>query len=319
MMKKIKILIPLLGAVLLSSFIFTGSYGLSKRNLNIYNNAIKMQGEVNKLGFNDFKIKEYPVTFFNGENDYMLYNGNIKKRKPVVNTFVGTAYLVDNRYEVLIPTVEKFSKMLSVFSSAGNIISKDFGKGKEYDDTNHIATIWHEAFHAYQMTNYKKNIDSIANKEDLLKLKPLEDYIVSEVDNNSEVVKILKDELMLLKKAVNSKNDNDMKKYILKYKERSEQRKRLLSNDIRELENYYEVVEGTAFYVESNIFKMLSSEKEYFDYYIENIDKYSRGSGKYYKVGMVKCMLLNRLDSNWKEKLDFSEGLDKLLYKSLER
>lgn len=313
-MKRFKIVYGILGIILFSVYAVTASYGLSERNINIHEKAMKMQEGVNALGFNKFHIKDYPVAFYNGKKDYVLYNGNTTERKPVFDTLVGTAYKVDNHYEVFIPTVEKLSKMLSMVTYPKYLDNSSNKDIEEYGDNEHIATIWHEAFHAYQMTFYKGNFDGILNED---KLKIVGNTLSSEIDNNNKVKKLYEKELSLLKEAVNAKDINKAKEYIGKYKVINGEREKLLSNETRNIEKYYEVLEGTAFYVESKVYKMLLGDKAYNDKYIENIDKYTEGTHKYYKIGMAKCVILDKLKSDWKKDFDFIE-LDKLLYKSIE-
>lgn len=35
--------------------------------------------------------------------------------------------------------------------------------------------------------------------------------------------------------------------------------------------------------------------------------------GKYYRTGMAKCLILDRLALDWKEDFDFTRGLDEVL------
>jgi hypothetical protein len=52
--------------------------------------------------------------------------------------------------------------------------------------------------------------------------------------------------------------------------------------------------------------------------YIDTISDYAGGSSKYYKTGMAMCMILDRLNPQWKNGYDFSEPLIDLIYKELE-
>lgn len=318
-MKKFQIIgLVLIGFVILGSYIVTGSYGLNKRNIAIYKSALNLQGQVNSIGFPNFMLKNYPVSFFDGKNDYVFYEGAMKKRKPVFPVFVGTTYPVDEHYEVFVPTVEKMNGLLSIINGISTVRNKsDDALENIYADKEHITTIWHEVFHAYQMTNYKNTIVGFIDNNTLLKDKSMEEVIVSEVDQNSKLRKYYEDELILLNKAVKAWDIDEIKSIVLEYKELNKKRKALLNKEVLEIETYYELVEGTAYYVEALVYQLQYSKEATLDYYVDNIKEYTNGSMKYYRIGMAKCLLLDKLDKDWKTKLDFSCSLDELIDKSI--
>ena len=41
--------------------------------------------------------------------------------------------------------------------------------------------------------------------------------------------------------------------------------------------------------------------------------EYKNGSGKYYEIGMIKCMLLDQLNPKWKNEFGLDKGFDVLL------
>ena len=111
---------------------------------------------------------------------------------------------------------------------------------------------------------------------------------------------------------------DEIKKDLGQYKKLEEERKAMLSSDVLILEEYYEKVEGTAYYVESTAYKMVHTEEEYNAYYIDSVDKFTEGSHKYYNMGMAKCRILDKLIPDWKENYDFSTSLAELLYGQME-
>lgn len=302
-MKRVIVFI-LVGILLVLGVIATGTYGLSEENIKIYKQAVSLEDE-NNFGFDGFAITDYPVSFYDGDNDYVIIweNGeySVTKRGAVMDFIVATAYPVDEHYEVLTPTVEKMSSLLGLLS---------MGNGS-YGADEHVATLWHEAFHCYQLTNYLENIESIS-------LVAVDESIIAEnADKNEQAVRLFEQQSELLKKAVITDDIYKIREYIVEYKKLDEERKTLLSDEVNSLEDYYTKVEGTACYIEACVYKTLLPDS--FDSnYIDNISTYGGGSGKYYKTGMAMCMILDTINPEWKDSYDFLEPLINLIYKELE-
>lgn len=300
-MKKVIIFI-LVGVLLVVGVIATGSYGLSEENIKIYEQAVSLEDD---FGFDGFDITNYPVTFYDGDNDYVVVwkNGeySVTKRGAVMDSIVATAYPIEGHYEVLTPTVEKMSSLLGLLNA---------GKGN-YGSDEHIATLWHEAFHCYQLTNYLENIESIS-------LVAVDESIIAEnADTNEQVVRLFEQKSELLKKAVTTDDIDKIREYIVEYKKLDEERKALLSDEVNALEEYYTRVEGTSCYIEAYVYKSLLPDS-FETNYIETINGYGGGSGKYYKTGMAMCMVLDTVNPEWKNGYDFSEPLVNLIYTELE-
>lgn len=315
------------GLILLIGTIATGNYGLSKENQDIYKMALEEQEEIDKLGFRNFKLSEYPVSFYDGDYDYVMKVDNgtylVNKRETVLDTFVGTAYPVDDHYEVVIPTIEKFEKLFDVLNLASDVEQASEGGGISFDkdsygEREHVATIWHEAFHAYQCTYAMEQEIELLKGHSFAEGDLDEGMIVEEIDSNKKVKEIYEKQLELLKRAVNLTDVDKLKETILQYKKLEEERKALLSEDVLILEEYYTRMEGTAYYVEGYIYKKLYSEEAFQSRYVEGIDVYTQGSNKYYKIGMAQCMILDYLDDGWKTDYDFSESIMDLIYERLE-
>lgn len=202
---------------------------------------------------------------------------------------------------MLTPTIEKMSSLLGLLSK---------GNGS-YGADEHVATLWHEAFHCYQFTNYLENIESIP-------LVAVDESIITEnADKNEQAVRLFERQSELLKKAVITDDIYKIREYIVEYKKLDGERKTLLSGEVNSIEDYYTRVEGTACYIEACVYKTLLPDN--FDSnYIDNISTYGGGSGKYYKTGMAMCMILDTINPAWKDSYDFSEPLINLIYKELE-
>ncbi|MDE7422329.1 MAG: hypothetical protein K2N51_01315 [Lachnospiraceae bacterium] len=71
-------------------------------------------------------------------------------------------------------------------------------------------------------------------------------------------------------------------------------------------------------YVEGKAYEELYSKEVFTERYLKNLESFQKGSAKYYSIGMAKCLLLDRLDANWKQNYDFSKSLTDCLYKQIE-
>lgn len=324
MMKKIIYLA--VGVVLCIATIATGTYGLSDRNIEIYKQALSMEQEMEEHTFAGYHLSQFPIAFYDGEHDYVV-TGNaedyqIEKRKPLMDVFVGTVYQEGDHYEVLMPAIEKFSEMFELLSTtqkaSGLMTENTAFNENEYGDKEHIATMYHEGFHAFQMTNFEDSIIECLQGRDFAEGGLSEQLVVDYIDNNTEIVKIYEEKLALLKKMVVSDSIEEIKRDLLQYKEKEIKRKALLPEDVLILEEYYERVEGSAYYVESAAYRMVHTEEEYNAYYIDAIDKFTEGGHKYYNIGMAKCRILDKLSPEWKDNYDFSVSLTDLLYQQVE-
>ena len=300
-----KVVAIVIGIILVIGVIVTRQHGLSQANTKIYEQAVAMQATVDEIGYKDFKITDYPVAFYDGEQDYVLTWQNdtyhIEKRKAVMDSIVATAYPVDGHYEVLSPTVEKMSSLLGLMSVGS----------AEYGEKEHISTLWHEAFHCYQLTNYLENIEVICPTG-------VKESIIAEVvDVNSQAVTLFEQQAELLEAAVKCDELDKVKAYIVKYRELEQLRNQLFSQEVLQLEAYYTRVEGTACYIEACVYEMQLPES-FWEHYVEGISEYAGGSGKYYKIGMAQCMILDKLNADWKNTFDFSENMMELIYRELE-
>ncbi|MDU7706786.1 MAG: hypothetical protein E7J94_05855 [Clostridium sp.] len=314
-----KVIAAAVGTALLAGWIFTADRGIGIQEKQIYSKALEEQEQADKLGFSNFRLEDYPVAMYDGKADYVFYKGSIEKRSPVLETFAGTAYPVGDHYEVIIPTLERFDGLLSLAGGVEGMVS-----GSGYGEKEPIATIWHEAFHAWQLSHYKILGEDLSPAEMEKELEQSgketgdsdEALFVKEVDQNKVQKQRLEKEMQLLKAAAEEKDTDKMKAVILQYKELQRQRRENMSPEAITAEQRCELTEGTAYYVEGNILRSLRSEKEYQDRYLDSLDVFEGGRGKYYRTGMAKCLILDRLDPDWKESLDFTKSLDQLLDKA---
>ncbi|MGL6200345.1 MAG: hypothetical protein ACRC3H_15550 [Lachnospiraceae bacterium] len=308
-MKLYRILYGALGLILLAGTILTGSYGLSAENKSIYEEAVDLQDQVDAIGFEGFRLADYKVRFFDGDVDYVISGNAIKKEDAALTTFVGTAYEVDGEYQVILPTIERFSDMFKLLGSAESLAEGNVNFDEsEYGSKEHIATLWHEATHAYQLTKYEDEITGVLKDNS----GDIQDIIVSSVDGNQNVVELYKKQMELLNKAYDAENLTEKQAYIADYLDLEHERRTLLSEEACAAEDYYEVAEGTARYIESQVYCFLEGNDAFEEAYTGQTE-YENGSGKYYTSGMMKCYLLDELDPDWKTSYDFSVNLTELL------
>lgn len=338
-MKLWQIFYIIAGIVLLSTVILTGEYGLSKQDISIYEMAVELDDK-NIIDFPDFYISKYPVRFYNGNNDYVVRGVEVKKEKAVLSTAAGTIWKTeDGEYQVLIPTFEKMSSLLGMMdavfmaedydsiekegsrnekegvaadSAAQEDGSEQMEKKETYTEQYHAAVIWHEAFHIWQTTRWEEDMEMLSGTAFTDEEDTRENIIVSEVDTDKSYVLSFTKEMKLLNKSLKSSTDEESLKYL---KEALETERSMNSGlgekalaDISLLENG----EGSAMYVESLIYRELTSQEEYEDHYLGEFN-YSNGSGKYYEMGMYKCLLLDRFYKGWKDKFSLKNTLTQLL------
>jgi len=149
-MKVFHILYGAAGVLLASLTLVTGDYRLSETDREIYDRGIELEDDMAKNGFTDFSLSDYKVRFFYGNCDYVVFNEEVKKENAVFDTFVGTAYEIQGEYQVILPTYRNFSRMFSMLNAAQSVSEGEMHFSEaEYSEDAHVATLWHEAFHAW--------------------------------------------------------------------------------------------------------------------------------------------------------------------------
>ena len=296
-MKLFKIGYALTGFLLAACTAFTGSYGLSKTDREIYRRALSLESDMEKMGFSEFSLADYKVRFYNGNCDYVVEGENISKEDAVLDVFAGTVWEVEGEYQVLIPTYEKFSSLFDMLGAAGTV-SQSMSEGtmafteESYSENAHVATIWHEAFHAWQTNRWQDEIDALMKRVNLSAEDNREDIIVREADENPKAAALFEEEMVLLAKAYEGEGE-EKKEYILKALSLAEMRREILPDSANAMEFYLENLEGSARYVESLAYRSLEGDKAWEEHYMGEFS-YEKGSGKYYQMGMLKGLLLDQ-------------------------
>jgi len=292
---------------------YTADNTLSETDKEIYQTAIGLDAAADGLGFSDFDISEYKVRFYDGSSDFVVNGDSVIKEKSFLDTFVGTTVNVDGEFQVLLPTYEKFSQMFTALSAAGSLSEGSMSfEESNYSKNAHVATLWHEAFHTWQFNEAFEKLEAKALESGITEETVFSEIVLNEVDANKQVVLLYEEGMDMLICALNEKNNDKKIELIKQYYEIYNERKALLSTQAAYVEQYYETVEGSARYVEACIYRELEGDAAWEEAYMKPF-VYQNGSGKYYEMGMLKCMLLDELYKEWKQGFDVTTDINEIL------
>lgn len=316
-MRIFKKLYAVIGMLLTVSVLATGNYGLSKTDHEIYDMAMDLQENMQTKGFKGFVLEDKKVRFFDGTKDYVVFKGDINKEEAAFDTFVGTTSKIDGDYQVILPTYDNFSNMFSLLGAAQSVADGSMQFSEEtYSIHAHVATLWHEAFHAWQLTNWEEEISAQAATAGITEKDDMQEIIVNNIDSKDELVVLFSGEMELLEKAYETANPGEKKALTAKALETAKKRKSLLSKRECYAEQYFEMLEGTACYIEAQAYRLLEGEEVWRQIYLGEF-VYCNGTGKYYKMGMYKCLLLDQLSPEWKTDFSVTDSLDDYLYHAI--
>lgn len=314
-MKRFGVIYFLIGVILVTATFATGEYGLSKVNRSIYEKACEAEKNVAQIQFPNFHVSDYKVRFYNDHHDYVVQGDSVKKEQPVFDTFVGSTLKVNGEQQVIVPEYELFAELFHVAGTAQSMAEGTMAFSENtYTEHSHIATICHEAFHAWQFSNWEQEIEALTKDIETVGETNRETAIVNHIDSNDTCVVLLEKEMELLQEAYQCQDDVGKRSMVMEALDVHAQRQQELSAGLAALETYLENLEGSAMYVEAMVYRSLEGEEAFWDYYMGDF-VYSNGSAKYYTMGMLKCMLLDTLFPNWKESWNLEETLDVLLDK----
>ena len=292
-MKKLGYIVyGLVGAGLVLTGFMTTEKGFKENDRAELDRVAEDYKELGDMGFKGFCPTDYKVAFSSGDKDVVVdYNGGdymVSERDAVYEGLVGSVYQNGDEFEVVVPEYDTW-------------ITLQAGSGEQLS-----AVIWHESFHAYQNEYCKlyETVDSAMLGETELS---------SEVDNNAEAKRLYEKELQILAQLADEENSCDVHEIAIEYISVAEERNSLLSEEVNRSEAFYEMTEGSAYYVESNAVRYENGEQVYRDNYLKNAADYSDGNAKYYHHGMLECMLLDELDPEWKDSYSFDRSLDEVI------
>lgn len=307
------------GVLLAISVALTGNYGLAKVDWEIYDAAMKLEKQMQEEGFAEFTPSEMKVRFFNGETDYVVADGKVTTEEAAFDTFVGTTSKIDGEYQVILPTYDNFSDMFSLLDTAWEAAEGETNFHENtYSPNAHVATLWHEAFHAWQMKNWENELEAACAEVRLSPEEDMTDIILNEVDSNDELVVSFSNEMELLKKAYDTADIEEKNHLVTEALAVAEKRKAQLSDKAAYAENYYEIIEGSARYVEAEAYRLLEGDEGWQEVYLKPFT-YEKGNGKYYTMGMYKCLLLDELMPEWKGDFCVTDSLNDYLRTAVEQ
>lgn len=325
-MKTWKIIYAAMGIILAAGSIATAKYGLSEVNRSIYQDALSLDAKMQEFGFEDFSLKTMKVRFYDGDCDYVVQTDaegsmTIKKEKAILDVFAGTTVKAEGQWQVLIPAYEQFSGLFDALEALGSyeqgVQEGSFAFSEsDYSESSHAATIWHEAFHAWQAENWTEDVEKLMEQAEAGSVNTggntREEIIVNEVDSDKELSGLFTEEMQLLMKAYQTEQTEEKKELVEKALEIAERRKEKLTPAAKAMEYFLENYEGSARYVESMAYRELEGDSAWQEIYLSEF-RYENGSGKYYDMGMVKCVLLDQLAEGWQKEFSDGAGLDELL------
>lgn len=301
------------GIVLTAAVVLTGTYGLSETDRKIYDTALEIEGQMKEGGFPDFSPADYKVRFFNGDSDYVVADGKTTTEKAAFDTFVGTTSKIDGEYQVILPTYKNFSDMFDLLGTAQNVSEGTLGFGEEnYSPNAHVATLWHEAFHAWQCTNWEMEIEEQSEAAGLTEEDNLEEVVVNEVDSDPAFVVSFSREMEFLREAYETADAEEKERLVREALALSGERRQQMSEKAAYAERYFQLMEGSARYVEGQAYLLLEGPDAWKENYL-NAFTYTNGSGKYYTMGMLKCLLLKQLRPDWEKEFTVTVSLDEQL------
>jgi hypothetical protein len=289
-MKKIGyVLYMLAGAGLILSGFATTEKGLKEDNRREYDRVVEDYREIGNMGFEGFCPMDYKTAFSNGEKDYVLQYNNgdykVEEREAVYDGLVGSVYQNGEEFEVVVPEYDTWISLGSTEQLS--------------------AVIWHESFHAYQNTQFnamEKNADGVMGETELAEM----------IDGDAEKRKMYEKELEILSGIADEEGTCDAEEIALEYLKAASERDAKLSYEENQSENFYEMLEGSAYYIEANAVRYENGEEAFRANYAENTD-YAEGNAKYYRHGMLQCMLLDELDPEWKTGYSFDKTFDEVI------
>lgn len=306
------------GVLLIAGTALTGNYGLSKTDREIYDTAVELEEKMQEKGFSGFTLSDRKVRFFNGREDYVVADGAVTKEDAAFDVFVGTTDKIDGEYQVILPTYDNFSRMFSLLGNAKSAAQGEINFEEDVYSTNaHAAVIWHEAFHAWQFTNWEEEMNTKYAQAGLGIGEDLNGIIANEVDAKEELVVSFSREMKLLRGAYETENVERKKQLVSEALAVAKERETMLSEKAAYAECYFEMVEGSARYVETEAYRLLEGEEAWEEAYLGEF-WYEDGTGKYYDMGMYKCLLLDELMPEWKTDFCITDDLNDYLCDAIE-
>jgi hypothetical protein len=315
-MKTFKIVYILIGVILTAGVLITSFTGLAKEDLELYEKACSLEDGRSDAIWPGLKIRDYPVALRKGNKEYVIFEGSVEKRRPVLPVIACTAYPAGDTVNVFVPcksVMDSLGQIVEGFSSGGEnfLISQFSVETKRISENQYVALLYHETMHAFQLSRYEAQIAKMADWEDE---KDVEEMI-TELERDPSIQALHKKQAELLHRLVTSEDgdpdENDIREYIKTRQETLAAFRLKAGTGKGDMIGAYidmtELLEGTAFYAEAKTASVLD-DSELYEQYLSSLQETLPGREKYYRSGMGICMLLDRVSPGWKDGL-FAGGL----------
>jgi hypothetical protein len=307
-MKAFRPIYLLIGVLLAAGVLVTSLRGLPGEDLVLYEKACTLEdGRLGQI-WPGLSVSRYPVAIRKGNAEYVVFDGEVRKRKPVLPVIACTVYPDEDRIYILVPSK-------SVMDSVGQIVEGFSGsiedflidrfsiEGKKMSESQYISILCHEAMHACQLSRWEEKIKALAEGI----ADPGIEARIEESESDPEIRAMYEKQADLLYRLVVSDEGMPDAEAVAEYIRTRKDTLALVSekagidaNAVESHADLYELLEGTARYVEAKTALALSDE-ELYGQYLHSLKETSFGKEKYYKSGMGICMLLDRLDPDWKQ------------------
>lgn len=297
------------GILMLTAILIATPSGLPQADQAIYEAAIAFDENHVINSFPSYSIQDYTFRFFDGTHDYVIRDRNVTKEKPFLRSLAATTVQVEGEWQVLVPTIERMNSTLSFLGKGQDLSSID-------SDALQVATLWHEGFHSYQMTHFEENLAKYMNLHDMP--ENIESFVAEYIDADEHLKKDYLQAEQILDTAIASKNLEETKRLASEFLDVYYRRRENLTEKARQMESLYEMIEGSAQYIESLIYRAQAGEEAYQEYYMTTDTVAANGISKYYTMGRKICLVLDKLSPDWSKDFDFSVGLAELLAKNIE-
>jgi hypothetical protein len=271
-----------------SALVLIFSFAAAQSNLHgtvdlkaLQEQETRLAGRIAWPGFDPAAI---PALIYDGVNSYLINHpaapDNFKKYDKMAGI-----YFFPGRYELV--RANSAVKIGGIHTAC-----LDIDLSKSNDPVDMAAVLLHEKFHCCQLANpaaWGNNTNEFAVFE-----YPLE---------NTQLLKLVYLELRALSNAYDSKSAGDMQKWLkLAINLRSEKYKAMPASCIG-FERGIELMEGTAFYIQDKASGNDPRKNLPDKIYLPNSIRI-----RAYLTGSLLCNLLDRIDPDWKKKLNPNEG-----------
>jgi len=310
-----------IGIVLTAFVLALSMAGLPSEDRELYRSAIELDKRAPESIWPGLNINDYPVAVRKGSSEYVIFNNDIKKRRPVLPVAACTAYPVNGEMNVFLPTKSELDSIGQIAEGLSSdpqyfFLNRFYIESKKLSDAQYISILHHEALHAFQYKYFEKQLSLMepACEESEIEL------LLEATDNDPAISSLDEKLTTLLYTLVNSQEkqpyeDGTMsgtkgsskdiaKEYLTARKALMDAYSAKFGPEKAELIGRYtdrtETVEGTARYVEFKTAEAID-DKKLMRQYLTGLKENVKGREKYYRSGMAICLLLDRYDPGWKQ------------------